>query len=108
MVKFIDVLFWILILVIVGILIWLAFGSPEFENSLIAIGIFVASSEVLLWKAFFKIDKRTSIGFERVKLDFERINDKLGNVDNRLKDIENDVKDIKNNIVSVNKKLKIK
>ena len=126
MVKFIDILFWILILVIVGILIWLAFGSPEFESSLIAIGIFVASSEVLLWKALFafdkrsavrlsSIDKKTSIGFERVKLDFERVNDKLGNVGNRLENmnnklinIESDANEIKTNLVNINKKLKVK
>jgi len=101
MVKIEHILFWILILIIVGLLIWLAFGSPEFESSLIAIGIFVAGSEILIWKAFFSIDKRTAVGFERVKFGFER-------VDNRLKNIENNVNDIKNNIVSINKKLKVK
>ncbi len=101
MVKIEHILFWILILIIVGLLIWLAFGSPEFESSLIAIGIFVAGSEILLWRAFFSIDKRTSIGFERVKLDFERVNDKLGG-------IENDVNEMKNTLISINKKLKIK
>ena len=107
-----DILFWILILVVIGIAIWLAFGSPDFENGLIAIVIFVASSEILLWKTLFtfdkksvarlsSIDKRTSIGFERVKLDFERVNDKL-------QSIKNDINEIKSNIIGINKKLKIK
>jgi len=112
MVKIEQILFWILILVIVGLLIWLAFGSPEFESSLIAIGIFVASSEVLLWRALFafdkrsavrlsSIDKKTSIGFERVKLDFERVNDKL-------RGIGKDINEIKTSLVNINKKIKAK
>lgn len=108
MVRAEDIVFWILILTIIGISLWLAFGSPEFESSLIAVGLFVAGSEILLWRAFFNIDKKTSIGFERVKFGFEKVKLGFERVDNGLKNIENDVRDVKSNIISINKKLKIK
>lgn len=98
MVKAESVAFWVLILSVIGILIWLAFGSPEFERSLIAIGIFVASSEIFLWKALFgfdnknferfsKLDKKTSVGFERVRSDFKLVNDRLGNIEKSVVEI---------------------
>lgn len=110
MIKFEHILFWVLILVIIGIAVWLAFGSPEFENSLITIGIFVATSEILLWKFLFsmdnknidrfsKLDKKTAIGFEKVKSDFKLVNNRLGN-------IEKNINEIKDNIININDKLK--
>lgn len=117
MVKVEDILFWILIFVIVGMSVWLAFGSPDFEKSLLMIVIFVATSEILLWKALFAfdkrnatrlffIDKKTAVGFERIKLGFEKVRSDFKEVNNKLKNIEIDVGDIKDNIININKKLK--
>lgn len=100
MVKITDIVFWLLILAVIGIALWMLFGSPTLEVGLVSISLFVAGSEILLWRALFSVDKRTAVGFERVKLDFERINDKLGN-------IGKGINEIKNNIVNINKKLKI-
>lgn len=94
MVRVEDILFWILILVALGIAIWLAFGSPEFENSFLAVIIFVATSEILLWRFLFAIDKRSAVGFEKVK--------------NRLENVENRLINIDSSIIKINKKLKIK
>ena len=99
--KIEHILFWILILAVVGIALWMLFGSPTLEAGLISIGLFIVGSEILLWRTFFAFDKKTAVGFERVKLDFERVNDKLGN-------IKNDINEIKDNVISINKKLKIK
>ena len=129
-----HVLFWILILAIIATVIWLAFGSPEFEKSLLMVMIFVAGSELLLWKTLFATDKKSSIGFERVKIGFERvrsdfkqvnirldimgsditgikdnfisIENNFNGVKNRLINIETDVNNIKNSILKINKKLK--
>lgn len=101
MVKITDIVFWLLILAVIGIALWMLFGSPTLEVGLVSISLFVAGSEILLWRALFSVDKRTAIGFEKVKFGFER-------VDNRLKNIEKDVNEIKRNIIGINKKLKIK
>lgn len=77
MVRIEDILFWILILAVIGLAIWLAFGSPNFENSLLAIIIFVASSEILLWRFLFSLDKKTALGFEKVRNKLDNIEDKL-------------------------------
>ena len=103
MVRVEDIVFWILITSIIGISIWLAFGSPLFESSLIAIMIFVATSEILLWKTLFSFDiknadrihtieNKTSLGFEKVRSDIRDVNTKLSN-------IEKDISEIKNTII---------
>ena len=70
MIKIENILFWILIFVIVGVIIWMLFGSLSLESSLIAIIIFVSASEILLWKSLFAIDKRSAFGFETRKMLF--------------------------------------
>lgn len=101
MVKITDIVFWLLVLAVIGIALWMLFGSPTIEAGLVSIGLFVIGSEILLWKALFSMDKRTAIGFEKVKLNFERIN-------NKLVDIGQNINEIKDNIVNINKKLKRK
>jgi len=97
-----NIVFWLLILSIIGIALWLAFGSPVFETSLIFIVIFVAVSEILLWKFLFfidnknhkrfsNLDKKTSLGFERVMSDFRLVNNKLGNIENNIKEIRDNL-----------------
>jgi len=103
MVRLEYVIFWILILSVIGIALWLAFGSPEFNSSLIAIAIFVASSVIFLWKALFaidkrnavgliKVDKKTALGFERVRSDFRGVNNKLSNIERDVNEIKNILK----------------
>ena len=92
MVKIEDVVFWITILAIIAIALWLLSGSPPETNALISIALFVAVSELMLWKFLFKIDKNTSVRFVKVKGDFNII--------------KKDIRDIKENIININKKLK--
>jgi len=81
--------FWILIVLIVGLAVWKLIGSPTDTSSLIALALFTAGSELLLWKAIFKIDKKTSIGFVKLKDDmnsnFKHINEKLNNWESTFK-----------------------
>lgn len=77
MVKIKDIIFWILILASIGVAIWLFVGSPTIEQGLLMITIFIATSEILLWKNMFSIDKRTAIGFEKVKSRFDKIDYQL-------------------------------
>ena len=69
-IRFEDVLFWILILGIIGIVLWMLHGSPTDTGAIVGIGAFVATSEILIWKRIFRIEKDTSIGFVRVKSEF--------------------------------------
>jgi len=90
-IKIEDIVFWLIIIVMLAIAIWKMFGSPTDTSTLISIIIFVAMSEILLWKAIFNMDKRTairftnidkntSLGFTNIKNDIININTKLDNL----------------------------
>lgn len=87
MVKIDDVLFWVLIALIAGIAIWKLFGSPTDTATLISVALFVAGSEILIWKSLFNIDKRACLGFEKIKNDlnrFSRLDNKIEIMNNKL------------------------
>jgi len=79
-IKLSDILFWVLILSAVGVAVWLLVGSPTTEQGLLMITFFIATSEILLWKSLFKIDKKTAVGFEKVKSRFDRIDYQLNEI----------------------------
>jgi len=82
MMKIEDVIFWILIAVVVGIAIWLLSGSPTLETALISITLFVAGSEILIWRKIFSVDKDTTVGFVKVRKDLEIIKSELKDMKN--------------------------
>jgi hypothetical protein len=96
MVKIEEVVFWILMISVIGVVIWMLSGSPPLENGLLMIMIFISSSMILLWKYIFglkneilKVDNKTSMGFVKVNHDLElmenRIINKLNNIENKIK-----------------------
>ena len=98
-----DIVLWIIILLIISLAVWLMFGSPTDTASIIAIAIFVAGSEILIWKSLFKnnekiaikfekLDKKTSISFEKVKSRFDKVDLKLENINSQLNRVENLIK----------------
>ncbi len=87
--KIEDIIFWLLITAIVGVALWLLSGSPPETSALIAIAVFVAASEILIWKNLFKIDKKTAIGFEKIK---NNINNKFLEVNIQLNEIKSLIK----------------
>jgi len=94
--KLRNILFWILILAAVGVTVWLNIGFPTIKTGLLMIVIFIATSEILLWKFLFKMDKRTIVGFVKIKSDINNLkntfNNKFDEMNNRLKNIENLIK----------------
>ena len=76
-IKIEDIIFWIIILAIIALAIWLLAGSPTDTSAIVALVAFVAASEILLWKALFKIDKKTTVGFMRLKNDLDKKHDEL-------------------------------
>ena len=101
MVRIEDIIFWILILSVIGVVIWLSFGSPDFESSLLALMIFVANSGILLWKFLFNLDKKTAVGFEKVRNHIGDIKRDVGDINSRFGRIEEALN-------KINKKLKIR
>ena len=72
-----DILFWIIIALIVATAIWLLSGSPPEIDALISIALFVAASELLIWKKLFSIEKNTAISFTKLKSDIQEIKNKF-------------------------------
>lgn len=89
MIKIEDIIFWILIAATIAILLWLLKGSPDLENALITIGLFIIGSEILLWRKIYSIDKNIAISFVKFKSDLDskyiEINNKLENIKNLIK-----------------------
>ena len=83
--KLTDIIFWLLLLAAVGMAVWLLIGSPTIEQGLLMITIFVATSEILLWKTMFSVDKKTAIGFEKVKSRFDKIDHQLNEIKSLIK-----------------------
>ncbi|MFA5174262.1 MAG: hypothetical protein WC438_03715 [Candidatus Pacearchaeota archaeon] len=91
-IKFEDIIFWLIIIGMISIALWLLHGSPTETGAIIGIITFAGSSELLLWKKLFSIDKHTAVGFERIKGELKNINYKFNIIDNKLNNIENLIK----------------
>lgn len=83
--KIEDILLWIIIALLILLAIWKLIGSPTDTASLIAIALFVAGSEILLWKSIFSTDKKISIGFIKIRNDIKSLNDKIGNIESLIR-----------------------
>ena len=91
-ITFDDILFWILIALMVGVAIWKLVGSPTDTAVLISVILFVATSEILIWKAIFKIDNNVKMGFMKVR---HEMNERFSEVDNRFSKIDNKLNEIR-------------
>ncbi len=68
-----NLAFWIIIILLIALAVWMISGSPTDTSAIIAIAVFVAASEILLWKSLFSIDKKTAIGFEKIRNDIDSL-----------------------------------
>lgn len=66
-IKIEDVIFWIAILAIIGIIIWKLFGSPTDIATLISVTSLLVMSELALWKKLYSIEKKVAVGFMKVR-----------------------------------------
>jgi|SRR3989344_221369 len=94
-----DIVFFIAIGLALFVLLWLLHGSPTIDSALTSIGTFIITSEVLLWRKYFQMDRGMVIGFSKVKNDFDKLNYKLDMelkyIKDRLINIENLIKNKK-------------
>ncbi|MBI2628976.1 hypothetical protein HYW74_02745 [Candidatus Pacearchaeota archaeon] len=92
-IKLEDIVFWLLIIAMIAIAFWLLSGSPPEENALITITIFVATSELLIWRKIMSMDKNTAVSFIKLRKDidirFLGVNNRFDNVDEKMSRIEN-------------------
>jgi len=77
-----NIAFWILIALTIAVAFWMLHGSPTESGAIIAVALFVASSEILIWKTIFEKDKKTAVSFEKMK--------------NQLENIQKDIKSLLN------------
>lgn len=92
-------MFWLLIFLITGIIIWKLFGSPSDMAMIISIGSLIISSEMFLWRNLFRVEKNVAIGFTKVKYDLNlmenKLLSKLDNLEDKMVRMENDINVIK-------------
>lgn len=95
-IKIEDIAFWLIIVLIIALALWMLSGSPTDTSAIVALAAFVAASEIFLWKHLFSIDKKTAIGFEKVKnhmnIKFEKINNQINETHKQLNEIKNLIK----------------
>ena len=94
-----DIVISITIVIIVGIAIWKLIGSPSDVASLISITLFIATLGLGLWKKIYLVEKKTEVGFMKVKGELNLIKNNLNyirkdldSINNKLLNIENLVK----------------
>ncbi len=76
-IKIEDIIILIAIAIIVGIAIWKLVGSPTDTAALISITLFVAASELALWKKVYFVEKKTELGFIKVRGDISLLRNDL-------------------------------
>ncbi len=77
-IKIEDIVLGIIVSLIVTTAIWLLIGSIPEKDALASIALFIAASEILLWKKLFSIDKNTSVIFSNLKSYIKEIKKKAG------------------------------
>ena len=82
-----------------GFEFWLFKGSPTTESAIISVAVFVATSEILLWRKMFEVEKNTAVSFVRMKGDITNIKNEVAHVRNDTQTIKNDMGDIKKMIM---------
>jgi len=87
-----DVAFWMLMLATLTVILWLLKGSPTLESSLITVGLFIISSEILLWKKYFEVDKETAVSFTKLKNDISNLGTGQKDIITKLTKIEKYIK----------------
>ena len=85
--KLEDIVFWFIIAALIGLAFWLFRGSPTTESAIISVAVFVATSEMLLWRKMFEVEKKTAVSFAWLKSDVTHIKSEVGAIKNDMGDI---------------------
>ncbi|MEK6879195.1 MAG: hypothetical protein AABY22_06275 [Nanoarchaeota archaeon] len=88
-IKIEDIVFWLLIISVIAIVIWKLFGSPSDIAITISLALFIIGTEMVIWKYFLGLEKKTSISFIKIKYD---INEKFNEMSQNFKELKELVK----------------
>ncbi len=95
-IKIEDIVFWIAIIAIIGLIIWKLFGSPTDLATIITVASLLAMGELSLLKKIYTIERKVAVGFMKVSSDInlirndikhhlEYINERFDNLENLIK-----------------------
>ena len=82
-----DIVFWLIIAALIGLAFWLFRGSPTTESAIVSVAVFVATSEMILWRRTFTMDKNTAVSFARLKNDITHVRSDVQIIKNDMGDI---------------------
>lgn len=95
-IKIEDIIFWIVIIAIIGLIIWKLFGSPTDLATIITIASLLAMGELSLLKKVYNLERKVAVGFTRVSLDMNLIRNDikhhLNYINKRFDNLENLIK----------------
>ena len=80
-----DIAFFIVIGLVIFVAIWLLHGSPTITGAIVSVAVFAATSNILLWRKLFEIDKNTGNGFSKAKSDTEIVRNDMGHFRREMK-----------------------
>ena len=99
-IKLEDIVFWILIIVIVAIIVWKLFGSPSDTAILMTSVLFMISIILTLWKKVYNIERKTEVGFMKVRGDLNTIKIDINYMRKDINSINNKLENIQDNLIS--------
>ena len=83
-IKFEDVMFWIVIFATIFVILWKLHGSPSDFATIVSVGVFLLTSEILTWKKIYSMEKDVALGFMKVRHDMDNfrigVNNKLDRI----------------------------
>ena len=95
-IKIEDIIFWIAIIAIIGLIIWKLFGSPTDLATIITIASLLATGELSLLRKIYNIEKKVAVGFAKVGADINLIRNDikhhLNHINKRFDNLENLIK----------------
>ncbi len=94
--KIEDIIFWIAIIAIIGIIMWKLFGSPTDMATSVSVASLLVMSELALWRELYSIEGKVAVGFVKVRGDINLIRDDIKHhikyINQRFDNLENLIK----------------
>jgi|SRR3989344_9596943 len=96
-IKIEDIIFWIVIIAVIGLLVWKLFGSPTDLATITTVASLLAMGELSLLKRIYNLEKRVAVGFTKVKSEINLIRNDIKHhssyMDERFDNLEKLIKD---------------
>ena len=104
-IKIEDIIFWVAIVAVIGLIIWKLFGSPTDLATIITVASLLAMGELSLLKKAYSLERKVAVGFTRVSSDMNLIRN---DIKHHLNYIRKDLDNINNKLVTIENLIKNK